>query len=323
VIMMSLRLENIGPIRTAEIALGKVTVLYGANATGKTTVARALAVALRILRGFEVEKDELEALVNRDVNTGQIVLVSDAKYVIEMQRRDEKIGLRVVRNNVVIDEKEFIKGPINMHLNLDLGIEKMVWVKHDDAGLINMRGEGYSYVDLVNLLSFHDFNKIIDPLDTVPEEIAAETFDKYVLDVARFVSNTLQIYPTGLSGSKFIYFTDGKHFYGLGHASRGVIRLTLIAAAIELAKRVPNTLVFIENIEDALSIGTVNAVLDMLIGSNVPVIIETHSTHVLAKAYAKKLNYYVFKDGTVTSDLKDPSLFEEERAIVSQLVEIL
>jgi len=175
----------------------------------------------------------------------------------------------------------------------------------------------------VNLLSFHDFIKIIDPLDTVPEEIAAETFDEYLLDVARFVSNTLQIHPTGLSGSKFIYFTDGKHFYGLGHVSRGATRLTLIAAAIELAKILPNTLVFIENIEDALSIGTVNAVLDKLIISNIPVIIETHSLHVLYQAYMKKLNYYVFKDGTATSDLKDPSLFEEERALVSQLAEIL
>ncbi len=108
----------------------------------------------------------------------------------------------------------------------------------------------------------------------------------------------------------------------MGHGSRGVIRLTLIAAAIELAKRVPNTLVFIENIEDALSAPVVNAVLDMLIGSNVPVIIETHSLHVLAKAYMKKLNYYVFKDGTATNKL-DPTLFEEERAIASQLAEIL
>jgi len=324
VIMMSLRLENIGPIRTAEIALGKVTVLYGVNNMGKTTVARALAAALRVLRGFEVEKYELECLVNRDADVGHIVLIDGGvKYSIGLQRHAGKLILSVFRNDEKIYVDEFTKGPINTHLNEHLSVEKMIWVKHDDAGLINMHGEGYSYVDLVNLLSFHDFIKIIDPLDTVPEEIAAETFDEYILDIARFVSNTLQVHPTGLSGSKFIYFTDGKHFYGLGHASRGVVRLTLIAAAIELAKILPNTLVFIENIEDALSIGTVNAVLDKLIGSNVPVIIETHSIHVLAKAYTKKLNYYVFKDGTVTSDLKDPSLFEEERAIASQLAEIL
>jgi hypothetical protein len=319
---MRLILENIGPIKSAEVVLGK-TVLYGANNTGKTTVARALAAALRVLRGFEVEKYELESLVSRDADVGRIVLVDGGvKYSIGLQRHAGNLILSVFRNDEKIYVDEFAKGSINTHLNEHLSVEKMIWVKHDDAGLINMR-EGYSYVDLVGLLSFHEFLKIIDPLDAVPEEIAAETFDEYVLDVARFVSNTLQIYPSGLSGSKLIYFTDGKHFYGLGHGSRGVIRLTLIAAAIELAKKVPNTLVFIENIEDALSAPVVNAVLDKLIGSNVPVIIETHSLHVLAKAHVKKLNYYVFKSGTVTSDLKDPSLFEEERAIASQLAEIL
>ena len=318
-----LLIENMGPIKGAEVVLGKTTVLYGANNTGKTTVARALAAALRVLRGFEVEKYELESLVNRDADVGRIVLVDGGvKYSIGLQRHAGKLILSVFRNDEKIYVDEFTKGPINTHLNEHLSVEKMIWVKHDDAGLINMRGEGYSYVDLVGLLSFHEFLKIIDPLDTVPEEIDAETFDEYVLDVARFVSNTLQIYPSGLSGSKLIYFTDGKHFYGLGHESRGVIRLTLIVAAIELAKRVSNTLVFIENIEDALSAPVVNAVLDKLIDSNAPVIIETHSLHVLAKAYMKKLNYYVFKDGTATNKL-DPTLFEEERAIASQLAEIL
>jgi len=321
--MMSVKLENIGPIKSAEIELGRVTVLYGANNTGKTTVARALAAALRVLRGFEVEKYELESLVNRDADVGRIVIDGGVKYSIGLQRHAGKLILSVFRNDEKIYVDEFTKGPINTHLNEHLSIEKMIWVKHDDAGLINMRGEGYSYVDLVNLLSFHDFLKTIDPLDTVPEEIAAEVFDEYMFSVTKFVNNVAQVYPTGLAGSKFIHFTDGKHYYGLGHVSCGVIRLTLIAAAIELAKRVPNTLVFIENIEDALSAPVVSAVLDKLIGSNAPVIIETHSLHVLMRAYMKKLNYYVFKDGTVTSDLKDPSLFEEERAIVSQLAEIL
>ncbi len=51
-----LLIENMGPIKGAEVVLGKTTVLYGANNTDKTTVARALAAALRVLRGFEVEK---------------------------------------------------------------------------------------------------------------------------------------------------------------------------------------------------------------------------------------------------------------------------
>jgi ABC-type multidrug transport system ATPase subunit len=55
--MMKLILENIGPIKSAEIELGRVTVLYGPNAAGKTTVARVLEQVIKMLRGGGMHKE--------------------------------------------------------------------------------------------------------------------------------------------------------------------------------------------------------------------------------------------------------------------------
>ena len=55
--MMKLILENIGPIKSAEIELGKVTVLYGPNAAGKTTVARVLEQVIKMLCGGGMHKE--------------------------------------------------------------------------------------------------------------------------------------------------------------------------------------------------------------------------------------------------------------------------
>lgn len=333
--MMRVSLENIGPIKSAEIELGRVTVLYGANNTGKTTVARALAVALKVLQGITMWITEPVPLINNDAGIGRIgiiisnagPLIGNAKYVIEIQRLETgKVKLRVlsrsdkVNSDKVLYENELSNVLVNtgLHSHL-LSVKRMIWVERYSMRLTYMDRPP---IDLGHLFPFENFHRFVLPLD-IAEPFVANIHDAFVDGVIKFVSDVSKVYPTRPRdrNSMLPDFTDGKHYYTLLEVASGVIRLTLIAAAIELAKILPNTLVFIENIEDSLSMDTVNAVLDKLIGSNVPVIIETHSLHVLAKAYMKKLNYYVFKDGTATNKL-DPTLFEEERAIASQLAEI-
>jgi energy-coupling factor transporter ATP-binding protein EcfA2 len=336
--MMRVSLENIGPIKSAEIELGRVTVLYGANNTGKTTVARALAVALKALQGITMWITEPVSLINNDAGIGRIgiiisnadPIIGNAKYVIEIQRLETgKVKLRVlfrsdnVNSDRVLYENELSNVLVNtgLHSHL-LSVKRMIWVEHHSMSLTYMGGPPHSLIDLHHLFPFENFHKSVLPLD-IAETFVTKIHDAFVDGVIKFVSDVSKVYPTRPRdrNSMLPDFTDGKHYYTSLEVASGVIRLTLIAAAIELAKILPNTLVFIENIEDSLSMDTVNAVLDKLIDSNVPVIIETHSLHVLAKAYMKKLNYYVFKDGTATNKL-DPTLFEEERAIASQLAEI-
>jgi predicted ATP-dependent endonuclease of OLD family len=333
--MMRVSLENIGPIKSAEIELGRVTVLYGANNTGKTTVARALAVVLKVLQGISMWISEPVPLINNDAGIGRIgiiisnadPIIGNAKYVIEIQRLETgKVKLRVlsrsdkVNSDKVLYENELSNVLVNtgLHSHL-LSVKRMIWVERYSMRLTYMGGPP---IDLHELFPFENFHRFVLPLD-IAEPFVANIHNAFVDGVIKFVSDVSKVYPTRPRdrNSMLPDFTDGKHYYTSLEVASGVIRLTLIAAAIELAKILPNTLVFIENIEDSLSMDTVNAVLDKLIGSNVPVIIETHSLHVLAKAYMKKLNYYVFKDGTATNKL-DPTLFEEERAIASQLAEI-
>lgn len=333
--MMRVSLENIGPIKSAEIELGRVTVLYGANNTGKTTVARALAVALKVLQGISMWISEPVSLINNDAGIGRIgiiisnadPIIGNAKYVIEIQRLETgKVKLRVlfrsdkVNSDRVLYENELSNVLVNTGLYSHLlSVKRMIWVERYGMRLTYM---DVPPIDLGHLFPFENFHRFVLPLD-IAEPFVAKIHDAFVDGVIKFVSDVSKVYPTRPRdrNSMLPDFTDGKHYYTLLEVASGVIRLTLIAAAIELAKILPNTLVFIENIEDSLSMDTVNAVLDKLIDSNIPVIIETHSTHVLAKAYMKKLNYYVFKDGTATNKL-DPTLFEEERAIASQLAEI-
>jgi len=54
---MKLVLENIGPIKSAKIESSKVTILYGPNASGKTTVARVLEQVIKMLCGGGMHKE--------------------------------------------------------------------------------------------------------------------------------------------------------------------------------------------------------------------------------------------------------------------------
>jgi len=60
-----LTLEGVGPIRTAEIKSGRVTILYGPNASGKTTVARVLEQVIKMLSGGGMHRG-ISLIVNRE-----------------------------------------------------------------------------------------------------------------------------------------------------------------------------------------------------------------------------------------------------------------
>jgi ABC-type multidrug transport system ATPase subunit len=63
--MMKLILENIGPIKSAKIESGRVTILYGPNASGKTTVARVLEQVIKMLSGGGMYRG-ISLIVNRE-----------------------------------------------------------------------------------------------------------------------------------------------------------------------------------------------------------------------------------------------------------------
>ena len=335
---MKLILENIGPIKSAEIELGKVTVLYGPNAAGKTTVARVLEQVIKMLCSGGTEKKYLAVLVNRESRNGRIELVDDnTRYNVELKINDDgKLGVKILRNGETIlgevvlkdgarqiDYKYYDKGLVNTGLFENLGLCSMIWVRHDHARLININPEYENKpVRLTDLFTPTTLHALVDPQETKEEQLFMEEYDDYVWRVNRSLSN-LTLHHVSMA--QMLYFTGNQYFYDENHVAEGVKRVALIIASLELARSIRHRrpVVFVESLEDSLHVDYVTALVDAFSTSEVPVIAETHSMHAVMLAYSKKLGYYVLENGRVFTDLKESSLFERERGVVSQLSEIL
>jgi len=331
---MKLILENIGPIKSAEIELGKVTVLYGPNAAGKTTVARVLEQVIKMLCSGGTSKGDLAVLVNRESRNGRIELVDgDVRYGVELKiNYDGELGIKVLRNDKPIlgelrdgqiDYKYYDKGLVNTGLFENLGLCSMIWVRHDHARLININPEYENKpVRLTDLFTPTTLHALVDPQETKEEQLFMEEYDDYVWRVNRSLSN-LTLHHVSMA--QMLYFTGNQYFYDENHVAEGVKRVALIIASLELARSIRHRrpVVFVESLEDSLHVDYVTALVDAFSTSEVPVIAETHSMHAVMLAYSKKLGYYVLENGRVFTDLKESSLFERERGVVSQLSEIL
>jgi predicted ATPase len=330
--MMKLILENIGPIKSAEIELGRVTVLYGPNAAGKTTVVRVLEQVIKMLCSGGTSKGDLAVLVNRESRGSRIELVDgDVRYGVELKiNYDGELGIKVLRNDKPIlgevrdgqiDYKYYDKGLVNTGLFENLGLCSMIWVRHDHARLININSEYEDKpVRLTDLFTPTTLHALVDPQKE--EQLFMEEYDDYVWRVNRSLSN-LTLHH--VSAAQMLYFTDNQHFYDENHVAEGVKRVALIIASLELARSIRHRrpVVFVESLEDSLHVDYVTALVDAFSTSEVPVIVETHSMHAVMLAYSKKLSYYVLENGRAFTDLKESSLFERERGVVSQLSEIL
>jgi len=199
----------------------------------------------------------------------------------------------------------------------------MIWVRHDHARLININSEYENKpVRLTDLFTPTTLHTLVDPQETKEEQLFMEEYDDYVWRVNRSLSN-LTLHH--VSAAQTLYFTDNQHFYDENHVAEGVKRVALIIASLELARSIRHRrpVVFVESLEDSLHVDYVTALVDAFSTSEVPVIVETHSMHAVMLAYSKKLGYYVLENGRVFTDLKESSLFERERGVVSQLSEIL
>jgi energy-coupling factor transporter ATP-binding protein EcfA2 len=332
--MMKLVLENIGPIKNAEIELGRVTILYGPNAAGKTTVARVLEQVIKMLCSGGTNRGDLAVLVNRESRSGRIELVDgDVRYTVELKINDDgKLGVKILRNDKPIlgevrdgqiDYKYYDKGLVNTGLFENLSLCSMIWVRHDHARLININPEYENRpVRLIDLFTPTILHTLLDPQGTKEEQLFMEDYDDYVWRVNRSLSNLTQHH---VSMTQTLYFTDNLHFYDEDHVAEGVKRVALIIASLELARSIRHRrpVVFVENFESTLHVDYVSALVDAFSTSEVSVIVETHSMHAVMLAYSKKLSYYVLENGRAFTDLKESSLFERERGVVSQLSEIL
>jgi len=311
---MKLRLQRIGPLREARVELGRgLTVFYGPNCSGKTTVARALGLAIRLLTGGGATSAEALALISRGAEAGRISLDS---YEIELARRPRgAVAVKIARADraEVLYERE-VSGAIATHLSEQPPVDVLLRVRLADVLMVGRETRTLTLADLVTPEA--------TALWGVEERgaIRMDEYARYIGEVNRILWDVADHELVAADG-KLYYRLNGMHFDEENTAA-GIQRAALIAAAYVLAKKLKSQgaspLLFVESFETALHLDYVAALLDIL--TDVPTVVETHSGLVLRAAILKQLDYYIFAEGTVEKDLKKLELFWKEMKIMSSLV---
>jgi hypothetical protein len=306
---LNLILENIGPIKSAEIELGRVTVLYGANATGKTTVARAIANAIKLMNNIGVECGELMGLIRYDAKVGRIVL-NDYEVSLE---RGEKVNVVIKRGAETLHSGGCGVGTYATGLHIAELIDTLVWVRYNDVRLIGVVEDVLSLEALLkpSIKKYFSSEKVR----------VAKEYDDYIYEVNHRMS------PLGwFVVQDDVFFNDGDFYYELDHVAEGIKRAALIITSMALAGRLKKLgrlpLIFVEGLEP-LHVDMIKGILDEFEDSEVPSIIETHNTFALKYAFKKNWGALVFKDGSTFTDLTKPELYDKEAVVASEVGEVL
>jgi len=313
---LKLILENIGPIKRAEIELGGVTVLYGANATGKTTVAKSIEYLIKLTNNINVNCDELMELIRYDARVGRIVL-NDYEVLLERSGEFENVNVVIKRGAETLHSGGCGAGAYSTGLHI--ANLALAWVKYDRVIVIQ---ETEDVLGLRELFNPSIAGKYISVTSSLPFTLRA--FEDYLYDASHVLNSLTGFHITVLAGD--VFFDDGDHLFTPNNIAEGVKRTAMIIAVKFLAERLRKLgklpIIFVEGLEP-LHIDTIEGILDELSEGNVPVIVETHSAFAIKYSFKKNWNVYVLKDGTVHSDLTKPELFDKEAVVASEVGEIL
>ena len=120
----TLLIENIGPIKSAEVVLGK-TVLYGPNAAGKTFIAKSLKLMFSLLGDIRIGCDDLIEGVRYGADVGRIAFKD---YVVEITRAWDykKAGMVIKKGGEVLYSGECTGGYFSTGLNVANDV--ILWV---------------------------------------------------------------------------------------------------------------------------------------------------------------------------------------------------
>jgi energy-coupling factor transporter ATP-binding protein EcfA2 len=311
-----LTLENIGPLKEASIELIRgLTVFYGLNGTGKTTVAKALRLLARLNMGAATAEDAIR-LVRRPLKHVN-------RSLAEAERMAGRIAYRTADSELEVRCIPDVRGAklkigqweryvtINELLPAVEPRIVLLWVAHNSVEIrgIAVQKERMSMEDLLTPSTFRG-------VATYVYDDAMELYEE-VIEEANKILETIDYVVEYRDG---VYFKNGIHVYTPEETSSGVKRLTLILLAKAVAKRFAEyaklrPVLFIENFEDSLDVTLMSAVIDVLRSTeDIVSAVETHSGFPLKVATIRRnMNYYVFANGRTTKDLK-LELFEKEIA---------
>ncbi|MFZ8837615.1 MAG: AAA family ATPase [Pyrobaculum sp.] len=311
-----LTLENVGPLKEASIELGKgLTVLYGLNGTGKTTVAKALRLLARLNLGAATAEDVIR-LVKRQLKHMNRFETEGRAGRIVYRTADSELEVKCVPDvrgaKLRIGQWERYAVANELLPAVDKPRVVLLWVAHNSVEIhgVGVQKEHMSMEDLLIPTEFRGIaTYVYDDVMDLYEEVIEEA--NKILETIDYAVN----YRDG------VYFRNGIHVYTTDEVSSGVKRLTLILLAKAVAKKFAEytelrPVLFIENFEDSLDVTLMRAVIDMLRSTKgIVSVAETHSGFPLRAAVMirKNTNYYVFANGRATRELKI-ELFKREIA---------
>ena len=308
---MILTLVNIGPLKEARVELGRgLTVFYGPNASGKTTVARVLRL-LALMNMGVANAGELMELINRVKREGRIVY-EDGGSVLEISCALGERGAWLKFGGVLGGERRVYA---NDRLeSTDRPRIAMFWILHNSVTLYGIKAqEGRSY-ELADLLAPSVLRGLVGEGKALGEflDFYEEFFAKVNEYLEAFSGHVLE-YRDGL------YFRRSIHLFHPNQTAKGVRRMALIIAATLLAETVAEgatPVVYVEEFE-SLHVDYLDFLIEFLRRRSAAVVAETHSGFVLRRVYETKskgdVQYYIFEDGTVYTEI-DPKLFKREIA---------
>jgi hypothetical protein len=306
-----LTLVNIGPLKEARVELGRgLTVFYGPNALGKTTVARALRL-LALMNMGVANAGELMELINRVKREGRIVY-EDGGSVLEISCALGERGAWLKFGGVLSKERRVYSD--DRLESTDRPRIAMFWILHDSITLYGIKaqvGRPYELTDLLTpsvLRGLVGEGKALGEFLDIYEELLAKV-NEYL---EAFSGHAVE-YRDGL------YFRRSIHLFHPNQTAKGVRRMALIIAATLLAEAVAEgatPVVYVEEFE-SLHVDYLEYLIEFLRRRSAAVVAETHSGFVLRRVYETKskgdVRYYIFEDGTVYTEI-DPKLFKREIA---------
>jgi len=310
---MILTLVNIGPLKEARVELGRgLTVFYGPNASGKTTVARALRL-LTLMNMGVANAEELMELINRVKREGRLVY-EDGGSVLEISCALGERGAWLKFGGVLGGERRVYA---NDRLErTDRPRITMFWILHNSVTLYGIKaqeGQSYELADLFGpsvLRGLAGEGKTLGEFLDFYEELLAEV-NKYL---EAFSGHALEYRDR-------LYFRRGIHLFHPSRVAEGVRRMALILATALLAEAVAEgatPVVYVEEFESSLHVDYLELLIEVLRRRSVAVVAETHSGFVLRRVYETKskgnVRYYIFEDGAVYTEIKDSKLFKREIA---------
>jgi len=310
---MILTLVNIGPLKEARVELGRgFTVLYGPNASGKTTVARALRL-LALMNMGVANAEELMELINRVKREGRIVYEDDGS-VLEISCVLEERGARLKFGGVPGGERR-------VYANDRLGRTDrpridMFWILHNSVTLYGIKAQEGRPYELADLLASSTLRGLVGEGKAQGEFL--DFYEEFLAEVNKYLE---AFSGHALEYRDRLYFRRGIHFFHPSWVAEGVRRMALIIATALLAEAVAEgatPVVYVEEFESSLHVDYLELLIEFLRRRSAAVVAETHSGFVLRRVYETKSKgdmwYYIFEDGTVYTEIKDSKLFKREIA---------